>query len=199
MELYQSPTELSEKIRQLARYLGQLKTARVKEKNRLKSPGCNLIQDFVKKTLEHMDRRIDDLEKQLKELVDQDPDTKGRKELLCRYDGVGETTALQLLAHLPELGRVSRNAIAALSGTAPYDRESGNSIGYRSTKGSGRSIVKRTLFMACLSAVRHNKKLAAYFEAKKQTEKAKMKIMVAVMRKMVVQLNAILKAGYIME
>jgi transposase len=52
--------------------------------------------------------------------------------------------------------------------------------------------VKRTLFMASLSAIRHNKKLSAYYEKHKLMEKSKMKIMVAVMRKMVVQLNAIL-------
>jgi transposase len=197
--LYKEPRQFKENIRQLSLYISEQKAILAGEKKRLQSPGCQLIKDSIQNTLDLMEQNILKLETELNELIDSDPEVKGRLELMCKYKGIGRITAINLIAHLPELGVLNRKAIASLSGTAPRVNESGNKIGYRSTKGVGRPIVKRTLFMAALSAIRHNEKLRAYWERKKLTEKVKMKIMVAVMHKMVIQLNAILKAGYIMQ
>jgi transposase len=199
LKLWQKKDELEEKIRQLAAYLSELRATRAREKNRVQSPGCVLIRDSVKETLRLMDQNIQNVEKELDDLIDSHPDFKNRLELACGYKCIGKKTAIQLLAHLPELGKVNRQAIAALSGTAPYDRDSGQKRGYRSTRYGGRPIVKCVLYMASLSATRYNKKIADYYQRRIKTEKAKMKIVVAVMRKIIVQLNAILKVGYIRE
>jgi transposase len=108
---------------------------------------------------------------------------------MMRFKGIGEQTSCVLLTICPELGTLTRRAIAALAGVAPHPRESGVYQGYRSTKG-GRSQIKRALFMAALSAKTHDPKLKAFFNGLVARGKKKMVALTATMRKMIVILNA---------
>ena len=99
------------------------------------------------------------------------------------------------MAFLPELGKINHRAIASLAGLAPHPKESGKIKGHRSTKGNGRPIVRRILFMAALNAVRYNENLSKFYNKKVEEGKSKMIAMTACMRKMLVQLNAISKKG----
>jgi len=97
-----------------------------------------------------------------------------------------------LIALLPELGRLSRHAIAALVGLAPFGNDSGTRAGPRRVKG-GRACVRQTLYMAALSGTRHNPVLAAF--SKRLAAKPGKVMLVACMRKLLVALNAMVRDG----
>jgi transposase len=128
-----------------------MKDERAKEKNRLQSPGYEKIQYAIKQMIKDMNRSINNIEKRLDALIEQDAAMKQKIKLITKYKGVGKTTAIQLMAQLPELGKINRNSISALAGVAPYARGSGKNRGYRTTKDSGRPVVKRILFMAAMN------------------------------------------------
>jgi transposase len=106
--------------------------------------------------------------------------------------GVGPTLAYTLLATLPELGQIDRKQIAALVGLAPYDFDSGKLKGHRCIYG-GRMPVRNVLYMAAPSASRYNPPLKAFSKRLAAAGKKAKVIIVAVMRKMVVTLNAMLR------
>ena len=197
LEVYELPGENREEIRQLAKYAYELKVTRAEQKNRLKSPGCEDIKDEVSEVLSFFDSHIEKIEVKIDGLLKDDKETRKKIDLLCQYKGVGKNTAIQLITHLPELGTAERGTVTALAGCAPYAKDSGKKQGYRTTKGSGRSAVKHALFMAALSAIQHNDDISEYYERKKAQGKKKMVAMVASMKKMVIQLNAIVRDGEI--
>ncbi len=82
--------------------------------------------------------------------------------------GVGPITALTLIAELPELGRLDRRRIAALVGLAPFNRDSGTLRGRRMIRG-GRGTVRRVLYMATLTAIRHNPRIRTFYQRRRPT------------------------------
>lgn len=115
-------------------------------------------------------------------------------QALASVPGIGAASVAVLLAQLPELGKLDRRRIAALVGVAPLNRDSGQMRGQRSIWG-GRADVRRTLYMATLTAVRHNAPLKAHYERLLAVGKRKKVALVACMRKLLTMLNAIAKNG----
>lgn len=115
-------------------------------------------------------------------------------QALASVPGIGAASVAVLLAELPELGKLDRRRIAALVGVAPLNRDSGQMRGQRSIWG-GRADVRRTLYMATLTAVRHNAPLKAHYERLLTVGKRKKVALVACMRKLLTMLNAIAKHG----
>jgi len=113
---------------------------------------------------------------------------------LASVPGIGAASVAILLAELPELGKLDRRRIAALVGVAPLNRDSGQMRGQRSIYG-GRADVRRTLYMATLTAVRHNPPLKAFYDKLVAAGKRKKVALVATMRKLLGMLNAIAKHG----
>lgn len=113
---------------------------------------------------------------------------------LTSVPGIGTASVAVLLAELPELGKLDRRRVAALVGVAPLNRDSGQMRGQRTIWG-GRSDVRRTLYMATLTAVRHNPILKIHYERLLDAGKRKKVALVACMRKLLTILNAIAKNG----
>ena len=136
------------------------------------------------------------------ELGDSDADVAAHVEqhhaalaqALASVPGIGAASVAVLLAELPELGKLDRRRIAALVGVAPLNRDSGQMRGQRSIWG-GRADVRRALYMATLTAVRHNAPLKAHYERLLAMGKRKKVALVACMRKLLTMLNAIAKHG----
>jgi transposase len=132
--------------------------------------------------------------------LDQDIDTtvrgspawRAKEDLLASVPSVGEITARTLIADLPELGTLDRRKIAALVGVAPFTRQSGQWQG-KSFIGGGRPNVRAALFIATMSAVRHNPTIRAFRQRLLAKGKPKMVVMVACMRKLLTILNAIVR------
>jgi transposase len=120
------------------------------------------------------------------------PDWSQTARRLQTVPGVGPVLAATLVALLPELGRLSRRAVAALVGVAPFDDDSGKRSAAREIEG-GRETVRHVLFMAALAGRVHNPVLAAF--ARRLAGKKPKVILVACMRKLIVTLNAMLRDG----
>ncbi len=144
-------------------------------------------------------RHIAVLEKELME-IDGDIDTlvrgspvwRAKEDLLASVPGIGKTIARILLAELPELGALGRREIASLAGLAPYTRQSGKWRGKSMIVG-GRTAVRSATFLGALVATRHNQVLKAFYQRLLQAGKPKMVALIAVARKLLTILNAILR------
>jgi transposase len=140
----------------------------------------------------NMRRERAEIDARLAVLVDDHADWRIVAARLQTVPGVGPVLAHTLIAAMPELGTLSRRAIASLAGLAPYDRDSGHHRGERHVAG-GRAGVRAVLYMAALAARRYNTAIAA-FAARLAGKKPKV-IITACMRKMLVILNAMLRDG----
>ena len=148
----------------------------------------------IDRAIAALERCIEAAERRMKEKIEADPIWSAKLGVLTSVEGVGFITATVLLAKMPELGLLNRAQCAALAGLAPYDNESGTFTGQRSICG-GRSEVRRALYMAAVSAARHNAVLRGFYERLIQAKKPFKVAITAVMRKLLVYLNSLLKAA----
>jgi transposase len=139
-----------------------------------------------------LQRELGAVDADLREAIQRHPCWRVQEDLLRSVPGVGPVLAVTLLAHLPELGHLSRRAIAALVGVAPWSRESGAWRGPRRCWG-GRAAVRPVLYMGTLVAIRHNPILRAFYARLRQAGKLKKVAIVACMRKLLTILNAMMK------
>lgn len=130
----------------------------------------------------------------IRALVASDEDLSGRVRLVQSMPGIGFLNAVTLVVRLPELGRLSRHAIACLIGVAPFDDESGQHKGRRVCRG-GRRRVRTMLYMGALAAARCNPLIQAFCQRLKAAGKAHRVVIVAAMRKIIVILNAMVRDG----
>jgi transposase len=143
------------------------------------------VRKVLEKELNELDAEIDDS-------IRGSPAWREKEDLLASVPGIGPTIARTLIAELPELGTLGRKQIAALAGLAPFTRQSGQWKG-RSFIGGGRVPVRTVLFMGALVAMRHNPVLRAFFDRLRAAGKPKMVALIAVARKLLTILNAILR------
>lgn len=187
------PTPLERKLNNLSARLSQLKEARHQEACRLGMASEKAVILSHRQMLKMIDKQITQFEGQLLSVIKSDPALKEKYDLLNTMKGIGPVVAMTLIAELPELGKANKKEIAALVGVAPMTKESGKQKGKAFTQ-NGRSYVRRMLYMASLSAIRFDKKLREFYERLLARGKAKKVALVAVMRKMVVILNAMLES-----
>ena len=116
-------------------------------------------------------------------------------ELLRSTKGIGKVASATLIGELPELGKLNRREIAALVGIAPMANDSGKSRGHRHIQ-AGRFDVRTVLYMATLSAVRYNPPIKAFRDRLRAAGKKPKVVLVACMRKLLITLNAMVKAGH---
>jgi len=139
----------------------------------------------LEKELNEVDREIDDQ-------VRGSPVWQAQEDLLRSVPGIGPATARTLLADLPELGRLDRRQIASLAGLAPWTRQSGTWRG-KAFIGGGRASVRTALFVAAMVGARYNPTLKAFHARLIAAGKPKMVALIAVARKMLTILNAIVR------
>lgn len=172
------------------RQLIQMHTA---ERQRLET-ALPRVQAQMQRHLAWLETELADLDRTLHVQVQASPVWREREQLLRSVPGVGPTTALTLLADLPELGRLDRKAIAALVGVAPLACESGTWRGRRMVWG-GRARVRTALSMAALVASRFNPTIAAFYRRLCAAGKPKKLALTACMHKLLTILNAIVRQG----
>jgi transposase len=168
----------------------QLVEMRVAEGNRLGQARTHKMVKSIKKVIKTLDEQLADIDRDIDDLLEDH--FKNQRELLDSVKGVGPVTIVTLTALLPELGRLARRQIAKLVGVAPLAHDSGQQKGKRSIWG-GRSDVRSTVYMAALSAIRHNPVIKAFYERLVLAGKPKKVAIVACMRKLLTILNAMLR------
>jgi transposase len=189
------PTQLpSSDVQQLSAWMTrrrQVVDMLTMEKNHLSS-AHPATQASVQKIMQILQQELDDLNRQIDEFIDHHPDFKQKEDILRSAPGVGPVTAAILLSDLPELGSMDRKKVAALVGVAPFNNDSGHHRGKRRVKG-GRPSIRKVLYMAAVSATRHNAVIRSFYQHLLSFGKEKKVAIVACMRKLLTFLNAMIR------
>jgi transposase len=183
-EAQQRLAALLQRRRQLIEMLGA-------ERNRLALAHAAVRAD-LEAHIRFLQTRLTEAETELQSEVQQSESWSARDALLQSVPGVGPALSYTLLGALPELGTLSRQKISALAGVAPFNRDSGQWRGRRTIWG-GRAEVRATLYMACLSAMRFNPTIRAFYQRLLAHGKPKKVALVACMRKLLTILNTMLR------
>jgi transposase len=181
-----------ERLAALARRRDQLVEARAVELKRRADASEPIVLADIHAMIAVLDLRIRDIEAVIACELRTDPDLAARSERLMSAPGVGPVTVLTLIAHMPELGRLSPKTAAALAGLAPINDDSGQRSGRRTIAG-GRPRVRKALYMAALGAIRANLRFNQFYTALAARSGSKKLAIIAVARKLLTALNAMLR------
>ncbi len=187
-----APTATQARLQELSTRRLQRLDTRTAESNRAVHYTDKLSQRQARQLLQLLDKQIAACDAAIAELIAADQNLKCQAARLEAIPGVGSVTAATVLAELPELGKISDQAAAALAGVAPYHRDRGDHSGPRHIAG-GRTAVRCALYMAALSAVRFDPILKAFYTRLRLAGKKPKVALVACMRKLVVLMNRLLK------
>jgi transposase len=150
------------------------------------------LRKSCERVIRVLEKELNALDQDITDTVRGSPAWREKEDLLASVPSIGPTISRTLLAELPELGTLDRRQIAALGGLAPWTRQSGQWKG-RSMIGGGRPAVRSALFIAAMVAARHNPTLKAFYQRLVSVGKPKMVALIAVARKLLTILNAILR------
>lgn len=186
------PDEATRLLSELLTRRKQIVRMIVAERQRAQALSDPQLRKSVARLLKALERELKTLDKDLDERIRRTPAWREKDDLLQSVPGVGPIIARTLLAELPELGALSRREVASLAGLAPFTRQSGQWRG-KSFIGGGRSTVRAALYMGAMVAIRHNPVLKRFYEGLLDRGKAKKVALVAVARKLLAILNAVLR------
>ncbi len=161
------------------------------EKNRLHRASPSVSRN-IKRHINWLEKSLADIDDELKESIVNSPIWRQKVNVLKSTPGIGPICSMTLVAELPELGSLNRKQIAALVGVAPFNRDSGMMRGKRTIWG-GRARVRAVLYMAALTASRHNPVIRPFYERLCAAGKPKKVALTACMRKLLTILNAMLR------
>ncbi|MFH1000538.1 MAG: IS110 family transposase [Bacteroidota bacterium] len=191
---YEKPIkfEASSELQILVKRRRELVAIAADEKKRLQQCDDLFYQKSIKTIVIILKKEIDKLEKKIDSLTDDNDDLRRKKAIIKSVPGIGSITANALLADVHELGTITGKEVSALIGVAPYTRQSGTYIG-KSYISGGRSYPRHALYMAALSTLNRPKGFGIFYKKLIDIGKAPKVAIVAVMRKMIVCINALLK------
>ena len=181
-----------EHLAELVSHRRRLVDERVAVSNQMGTLRSALLQAQNRKRLTLIERQIEETDTLILAAIAKVPSFLAKVQLLKTLKGIKDVTAMALVALLPELGRLSRRAIAALVGLAPFDHDSGKFSGTRSIAG-GRAAVRTALYMAARAAARSKSPLGDFYKRLIATGKPPKVATVALMRKMLVTINAMIR------
>lgn len=185
------PSADQELLRALVARRRQLVSLLVAEQNRLVM-SHKAVHPSITALIKTIQAQLNEVEGQIADAVDRHHGELAKR--LSSVRGIGPTTVATLIADVPELGQLTRRQISALVGVAPLNRDSGQMRGKRSIFG-GRAQVRRTLYMATVSAVRWNRVIKGFYDRLIAAGKPAKVALVACMRKLLTILNAMARTG----
>jgi transposase len=189
--------KVSEKQAELDELLSrrrQLTQMKATEQTRLHQMRVVKVRKSVSHMLDQLRDQIRLIDAGIARLIEDDDDWQQLAQRLESVPGVGEVTSRTLVAELPELGRLNRQEIAALVGVAPLNRDSGQFRGRRSIWG-GRASIRSVLYMATLSARKHNPVIRRFADRLTQAGKPFKVVLTACMRKLLIILNTMIRTN----
>jgi len=191
-------SKVDEELAELSARRGQLVEQLAAEKCRYKTPLSPVTKGLIKRHIKQLESAIKRVDALIEVRIKGDKDKRKKASCLQTLKGVGRITANTLVCALPELGQLNRGQIACLCGLAPKNNDSGTKRGRRRIVG-GRFYVRKILYMAALSAIRFNPALKKVYGRLKEQGKQSKVALVAVMRKMIITLNAMLRDGKVWQ
>lgn len=186
------PAAERERLTALAVRRDQLVAMRAEEKTRLADAHDRVIRDDLRDAVARLSAAIARIEAEIKACIRDSEDLCRDADLVATAPGVGPVTASVLLGLMPELGRIGPKQAAALAGLAPFDHQSGAFRGQKRIAG-GRRRVRRALYMAALAAARRCPDLRVFAERVTRATTSRKAALLAVARKLLIRLNAMLR------
>ena len=165
---------------------------RTAAKNRQKILRLPLLKRQIEQRLRQIERQIKAIEAAIHQLIQNHPILRRRFQILISLPGIANITAATLLVEMPELGTLQNKQIASLAGLAPVSRQSGSWHGKAHIRG-GRATLRQAIYMPALVAARFNPDLKAVYSRLINAGKPSKVAITAVMRKLIVTANAILR------
>ena len=186
------PSGIINDLRDLRAARNALIKDQVAAQTRAKAITLPLLKRHNAARLKQIEAQREAVDAEINALIQGDPDLAQRFAILCSIPGIAEVSAAMLLIEMPELGSLDEKQVAALAGLAPIARQSGNWKGKSFIRG-GRQQVRQGLYMPALVAIRFNADLKAKYEQLIKAGKAPKQAITAVMRKLIILANALLK------
>jgi len=181
-----------EQLAQLVQRRRQLIQLLTQERNHGEHYTDSFSRRQNRQTIKLLEKQIAECEAAMAQLIANDAALARKADRLQAIPGVGPVVAATVLAEMPELGGLNQRTAAALAGLAPYNRDSGANQGRRCI-GGGRRAVRSALYMAALSAVRHDRILKLFYERLLTAGKKPLVALTACMRKLIILMNRLLK------
>lgn len=163
-----------------------------KESNRLEHKPSKIIEKMIKQKVKSYQKEIDMLNELIEEHIKTNKKLEEKISLMVSMPGIGVQTAVTILCELPEIGNLDRGSVAAISGLAPFNKDSGTLSGRRKTKPS-RQKIKSVLYMCSMISIKCNPRIKSFYQRLKSKGKSGKLALVACMRKMIITLNAMIK------
>ena len=171
---------------------GQLVEMLTDEKNRRGSAASDSVRKKIKEHIDWLEDRIAEIDQQLKALLKTSACWQAKDKIIQSAPGVGPVTSFAMIADLPELGKLDRQKISKLVGVAPLNCDSGEHRGSRHIYG-GRASLRRVLYMAALTASRHNPVIKEFYQRLRAKQKPFKVAITACMRKLLSIINVMVR------
>ncbi len=184
--------EAEQNLKSLITRRDQLVDQRAAEKKRRHQTNLKPVLASLKRTIDQLDREVKKIDLLIEKAIEETAEFKQKYQLLQTVPGISKGIAPVIIALLGEAGDCNRREIAALAGLAPFNRDSGAMRGYRSIAG-GRARLRRALYMAAVATIRTKTPLAKKYRALREAGKPAKVALIAIARKIVTIINAMLK------
>jgi transposase len=196
--IWQPPRLIHSQVQELKRLLDDLQTDHTRIQNRLEGlPPGSPARPHLQQQLRQVEQHRENVQRELQDLIEHDTHLQAQCALLVSITGIGMTSATQLIAELPDLSQFhSADQLVAYAGLCPRQQQSGGQVGYSYLSKQGSAHIRKALYFPALTAKTHNPQLRIFAQRLLAAGKAKMTVVVAVMRKLLVLIYAILKSGH---
>ena len=187
------PDASARELADMVSRLNQLTDLHQSESCRVQQAATARTKASIKAVLKVIAAQIDAMQEAINAFIADDPTLSQNVRIMRSCKGVGPKSAQAILAMLPEIGALNRRKIAALVGVAPITRASGSSVNHASITG-GRKVLRDILFMAALTASKHNPVFKTFYQRLRASGKPHKLALIAVLRKLITTLNAMIKS-----
>lgn len=194
LRLYRQPGPEQKAVRAMKARRDEIQQMLIAETNRCEHAEHAYVRASLKAHVRSLKLQLANIERELAALIARTPVLAEQARLIRSVIGIGQETAQAVMAYMPELGALSKGQAARLAGLAPIARDSGKMRAPRHIE-PGRAAVRRALYMSAIAAMRFNPRMRAFAERLKAKGKPFKLIATAVMRKLVIILNAVLQTG----
>jgi len=194
VRLYVPPAPETVALRALHARRSEIQEMMIAETCRLDHARHKSVVTSLKAHIAELKAAFAAIEAEIAQLLRECETLKKKIELMRTVIGIGPVSAMVLLAYLPDIGRLTKGQVARLAGLAPINDDSGKKRGTRHVE-AGRTAIRRALYMAAVVAMKRNPILKAFADRLRSRGYPFKYVATAVMRKLVVILNAVLRDG----
>lgn len=194
LTLYTPPSPEQVALRQLRRRRDEIAQMLRMETNRTEHASLKRLSTSLARHTAWLESELLALEAEIEALIHTSPELSRKAGLMRSVKGIGPKTVAAILAYLPEIGSLSKAQVGGISGLAPIANDSGQHNGKRHIAG-GRAALRASLYMAAIVARTFNPRIKAFADKLRQRGKPNKLIITAIMRKLIVIINAVVASG----